>query len=109
MTQHTPLPWKQVTTDEGFVIIVGESVMPPRFPYDSIAGIGDLEDTTGEDHANAEYIVTACNAYPKLVEALKAVERVYEYSLVCPWCYASEIDGHTNDCQRQDALAKGSG
>ena len=61
VTAHTPLPWKAggkfVTGHDGHIC----SMRPI-----------DTRPAT-QDSANARYIVTACNAHPKLVAALKEI------------------------------------
>ena len=70
MSEHTPLPWR--LADYG--PMSGDVI---RFEiYSGDAHICDIDpDVEGapEAEANATYIVRACNAYPKLVAAMKAV------------------------------------
>jgi hypothetical protein len=77
--------WKTVTTDDGDCYIV-----PPRTsPGDQHSYfVGNLEDTCGECHKQAEFVVKACNNHKALVVALKNVrenlklmvsEKILEY------------------------------
>jgi hypothetical protein len=67
-----------------------------------------------------DYIVTACNAYPELVAALKAItedmdrgSRDSSGATECPWCYRDSIGtDHDADCKlliARAALAKAEG
>jgi len=65
MTAHTPLPWKVTGSDGIFHIVTIDG-------DDIIRCIGiNGEDTLGRSEANARFIVTACNCYEKLVQALE--------------------------------------
>jgi hypothetical protein len=72
MTKHTPatpLPW--ISAD---CYVEAKAALAGR----GIAGVGVIAETRNEDSpqaddANASYIAHAANAYPKLVEALRAV------------------------------------
>lgn len=63
MQNHTPLPWIVSTQNERLILSAkGDAVATV------LAGI-----PFAEQDANAAFIVTACNAYPELVEALQNV------------------------------------
>lgn len=73
MTQeikHTPLPWQLDQYDDENIIYV-EGDEGDSFPscYQEIAKNDDWED--GENRANAEFIVRACNNHYDLIEALE--------------------------------------
>ena len=74
---HTKTPWMELINGKGEVLIVAE-----HSEHD-VAYIGDMEGTCGECHANAEFIVRACNAHDVLVGALK---KIYAISI-----YESEV------------------
>ena len=61
--RHTPGPWTHRITDDGELVVdLGDRCRgATRLIY-----LGDMEDTEGEDHANAELIALA----PELAEAL---------------------------------------
>ena len=60
MKPATPLPWKVDENNE----------LPPAVIEDTEDGIGVCEEMNAQD---AAYIVAACNAYPKLVAALREI------------------------------------
>ena len=107
--EHTPL---QITREDS--LLGDDYIYIDNKDGETLAECREIE--------HAEYIVTACNAYPKLVEALQAVEwEDVGGSLFvgkrCPFCeayYENEDAGyatpqHKEDCIRQKALDKGSG
>lgn len=65
----------------------------------------------GDVNANARLIAAA----PDLLAALEAVEWIAvpagygSFDLECPWCDMRKSSGHTDDCQRQTAIAKARG
>jgi hypothetical protein len=64
----TPLPWYRVTADRNVQLTPNSSgdVVTAQI-HGSISGIDAAQDVA--------YIAHACNAYPKLVEALRAAQR----------------------------------
>ncbi len=72
MTQHTPLPWIARTENDFCDIATADE-----------QGIEIVHAVLRK--SDAEYIVTACNAYPKLVEALEKWQKWAEI-------YAPEFD-----------------
>ena len=64
MKPATPLPWK-----EGHNLICGRRVY-----FDSDAAQTDFA-TVSEALQDRKYLVHACNAYPRLVEALRAIAK----------------------------------
>ncbi len=72
---HTPLPWRvDLEKMSNGLIERSRAISISNEQWDIAAVWRDLE-TEGEAEANARYIVTACNAYPKLVEALEMAKR----------------------------------
>lgn len=67
-SKHSPLPWKQHLVDETLIVSPDHSAV--------CVSEGDYEDNAALMEANAAYIVKACNAYPKLVEALKEIHTI---------------------------------
>jgi hypothetical protein len=70
MSNHTPLPWKVGNYDEDKIAydIIAEAPVSKFDVLPMLAAGGNRE----EAHANAAYIVQACNNYPKMLELLKA-------------------------------------
>ena len=65
---------------------------------------------TGEAYmmVNMEYTIKLEQQNAALVEVAKDVEWIFtDDSLIrtCPWCHNGQIQGHSIDCQRQQALA----
>ncbi len=67
MNKHTPLPWKIRKESDGVIAIWATDGR--EYPY-----LGELRL---ENEANAEYIATACNAYPELIEALAELVKMH--------------------------------
>ena len=69
----TPLPWSHgcPTAQENYIMVGGHTVIAelPRTSQGSEYVVDQTKDRT----ANARYIVAACNAYPRLVDALQAL------------------------------------
>ncbi len=63
--KHAPLPWHEVVTP-GFALGIGS-----REDEKIVASIPAGSDTGTADRA---YIVTACNAFPAMMEACEAAE-----------------------------------
>jgi hypothetical protein len=66
----TPLPWEYV--DNGMVIVARDAPAQLR-PVQIAQAVRGLVHDHGPEHATNDinYIAHACNAYPKLVEALR--------------------------------------
>ena len=81
---HSPLPWR--------------TEQPKHDPqaWDVVAAAGGVVDKLpwfgGKE--NAAYIVHACNAYPKLVQALLETQ--------CACTPRERLSGHRADCSRAD-------
>lgn len=60
-TPPSPLPWKVL---ENYIVALEGNLL--------CCGV---DNTHPEGRANAAYIVQACNAYPKLVEALEKIAK----------------------------------
>lgn len=74
MANHTALPWEFEYDDKtktGLTVFSGDETI-----VDFVLG-----KNLSESEANAAYIVKCCNAYPELIEALKATTRLV-YSLL---------------------------
>jgi len=67
----TPLPWRFALDSYGVQRIWGVS---HGETCDIASTEGDGSIPYAEREQNAHYIVHACNAYPRLIEALKAIE-----------------------------------
>ena len=63
MSEHTPGPWEEFIDERGEVWVSGSNGW--------VCYIGDMEDTTAEDHYNARLIAAA----PDLLEALKEIAK----------------------------------
>jgi len=71
--EHTQIPWMEHISYFGKVFVardMGEAEkLPPLICY-----IGDMEETDGEDHANAEFIVRAVNCHDELLAVCEELE-----------------------------------
>jgi hypothetical protein len=79
MTTHTPLPWKvedNLPGSEGNVWIYAPNAADVW--HRTVASVGDMEEIDGEDLANAEFIVHACNSHDDLVTLAELVAADYE-------------------------------
>jgi len=79
MIKHTPVPWKVI----GRSIYQTEAVGGREVIHGSGIKGRDSEDRNRQDvineaEANARFIVTACNSYASLLEALKMLVADYE-------------------------------
>lgn len=92
ITPGTPLPWK-VWPGDG---IASEQAVE-RY-HGSWVTRFDGDDSFAPDDEDARYIVTACNAYPKLIAALKGA---------LPWMalYATTFDDVTHPQARENHAA----
>ena len=72
MSEHTPLPWKTKYFSCPNIVSVenGECVTTIDGNFIEVLEGEDDRFSTDRNEANAEFIVKACNAYPKLVELL---------------------------------------
>jgi len=111
MTEHTGLPWFVEKPEDELLLMRRNPELPNVVWSDPKTKIfTDAPDKiTGTFHvvaevdneANAEYIVTACNVYPKLVEALARIANFYVLS-------DGSMGGEAVNIAKE-ALAKGSG
>ncbi len=74
--QHTPGPWRQDINDDGELFI---DLRPQCKGFADIIVIGDLEETDGEDHANAALIAAA----PDLLVACKTIAETWGHLDTC--------------------------
>jgi hypothetical protein len=102
--KHTPGPW-DVSPFNG---ITG----PDRWYIAKCCKPKNTPKSPDEIKAN-EYLIAAA---PDLLAALQEVEWVrrvsacgYDVGYQCPWCKASQVNGHTDDCKRQAAITKAMG
>lgn len=71
MTPASPLPWSVEVLSRVLRIVSGVEADGPF--GDDVAIFGTDSVYSDKARQDARYIVTACNAFPALVEALKAV------------------------------------
>ncbi len=93
---HTPGPWKHYIDNEGYLVV---DLGPRCLGSTQQICLGDMEDTEGEDHANAALIAAA----PDLLAALKAFPHEPQAST---WMQA-EVDWYWKVCA--PAIAKAGG
>ena len=82
-TEHTPTPWR-VETDEhgkrhsiyGSMIVPDNGKLGPD--WSPVAHVPIRTTKADCDFANAKFIVTACNSYDALVDALAESERLLQ-------------------------------
>ena len=108
--KYTPIPWiydreiSEIVSDKRGKVYRTICQMGLR-------GLG--VQTAQVDHANAEFIVRACNSHEKLVAALKQVEFIRDDAktkvFYCPACYNTADEGHTFQCVIGDSLAESTG
>jgi hypothetical protein len=68
---HSPLPWRMISDLGGVRVVDARNGRISRVSSSHFGG--------PEDHkAQAQYIVTACNAYPQLVAALRIARDLLE-------------------------------
>lgn len=70
----TPLPWKI----QGWSIVSAVAKEPRgRIQIQApVASVTHVSERSEQNNANAEYIVTACNAYPTLTARVKELEEL---------------------------------
>ena len=84
----TPLPWSVFEHRDHSGIGIGPRYTDPVFKYGEVRHVCNILSLSGtwprsmskEQQADAAYIVTACNAYPQLVAALRDLWRVSYYA-----------------------------
>lgn len=70
----SPLPWRKYTDTRHRVCVTPRRIGDPYSIGSDICTIDEPTIGAGPaEHADAAYIVHACNAYPSLVEALQAI------------------------------------
>lgn len=86
MSKHTPTPWLRGEEHESKVLITDTKESPVL----AIRGGPQMED-------NAHFVLTACNAYDSLVEALEEIDALEEECFFgCTRC------GHEESCKGSD-------
>jgi hypothetical protein len=87
VSKHTPGPWQDEITDDGHLIV--------RFPHHGNSTVdiylGDMENTTGEDHANARLIAAAPDLVAALATALVSLEEGRPDCGDCTLCVRRDV------------------
>ena len=73
--KHTPTPWNVIIDDKLIYIDSDLDNICDLYHF----GFASIPVTKDNAEANAQFIVKACNAHDKLVEALEDMVKVFEY------------------------------
>lgn len=75
--KYTPIPWKiGESKTQNALAIFGDEAQDDGKIYRAVCLISPLSAVDDTDEANANFIIKACNAYPKLIELLEKLAYV---------------------------------
>ena len=88
--KHTPGPWRKGEGGKCMKCVVADHPVPEISGSDAVEYYGGHLVCESVSEANAQFIVTACNAHDDLANRLESVLEVYEQLLI-------EVTGQERD------------